>query len=73
MKRGAGLTLRQRKLAGIFACIAFLTVYCLVVMALAAELVVGAHGLVEFTFFVLAGFAWLPVVMLIIRWMSRPD
>ena len=64
---------RQRKLAGTIACVAYLIVYCLVMMALGGAYIVGRGGLVEFGFFVIAGIAWLPPVMLLIRWMSRAD
>jgi Protein of unknown function (DUF2842) len=65
------MTLRQRKLAGTFASVAFIAVYCLVAMALGGAYVVGRGGVTEFVFFAIAGFAWLPVVMVLIRWMSR--
>lgn len=64
---------RQRKFAGMIACIAFLTVYCLIAMAIGAVYAVGSHGLVEAAYFIVAGVAWLPPVMLIVRWMSRPN
>lgn len=64
---------RQRKLAGILACVLFLIVYCLAAMALGAWVAVGAPGPFEAVYFILAGIAWLPVVMGIVRWMARPD
>jgi hypothetical protein len=36
-------------------------------------LVVGRGMVFELPFYILAGLGWLPVVMLIIRWMSKPD
>ena len=65
------MTLRQRKFVGTFATVAFIVIYCLVAMALGGTYVVGRGGMTEFAFFVIAGFAWLPVVMVLIRWMSR--
>jgi Protein of unknown function (DUF2842) len=64
---------RRRKFAGTFACVAFLIAYCLVVMAVGGHFVVGSNGVAELAFYAAAGFAWLPVAMLIIRWMARPD
>ena len=67
------MTQRQRKLAGTIACVLYLIVYCLVMMALGGAYVLGQGGLLEFGFFVVAGIAWLPPAMLLIRWMSRQD
>jgi hypothetical protein len=30
-------------------------------------------GLWQALYFVVAGFAWLPAAMLLVRWMQRPD
>lgn len=65
--------MRVRKLIGTFATILFLAIYCLVAMAVGGNLAVGRGPAVELAYFVLAGVLWLPAVMLIIRWMSRPD
>jgi hypothetical protein len=67
------MTVRRRKLLGTLATVGFLIVYCLVLMAIGGAYVVGRGGLAELVFFVIAGFAWLPVAMAIIRWMSRAD
>jgi Protein of unknown function (DUF2842) len=67
------MTTRQRKLVGTLATVGFLIVYCLALMAVGGAYVVGRGGVTEFVFFVIAGFAWLPVVMAIIRWMSRAE
>jgi hypothetical protein len=67
------MTIRQRKLVGTIAIIVFLTAYCLAAMAVGGVLVVGRSALVEIGYFVIAGLAWLPPAMAIIRWMSRPD
>jgi len=64
---------RQRKLVGIFATVAFMTVYSLVAMAIGGDVVVGRSRVFEVIFYLIAGIAWLPPVMMIIRWMSRPD
>jgi hypothetical protein len=64
---------RQRKLVGIFATVAFMTVYSLVAMAIGGEVAIGRSRLFEVIFYLIAGIAWLPPVMMIIRWMARPD
>ena len=42
-------------------------------MAVGGMLVVGRGMAFEFPFYLVAGLGWLPVVMAIIRWMSKPD
>ncbi len=66
------MTLRQRKFIGMVAIVTFLIVYCLIAMAIGGMVAVGLPLPLEIGFFVLAGIGWLPVVMVIIRWMSRP-
>lgn len=67
------MTLRQRKFIGMVAIVTFLIVYCLVAMAIGGMVAVGLPLPLEIGFFILAGIGWLPVVMVIIRWMSRPS
>ena len=50
-----------------------MAVYALVLMAVGGLLVVGRGTAFELPFYILAGLGWLPVVMAIIRWMSKPD
>ena len=64
---------RTRKAIGTIATVAFLIAYALVMMAVGGMLVVGRGMVFELPFYILAGLGWLPVVMLIIRWMSKPD
>ena len=66
------MTMRQRKFAGVLATVGFLIVYSLIAMAVGGALVVGQSKLLEIAYFIIAGIAWLPPAMLIIRWMSRP-
>jgi Protein of unknown function (DUF2842) len=63
---------RQRRFVGILAMIAFLTIYALVAMAVAGDLVVGRGILVELPVFALLGIAWLPVAAWLIRWTAKP-
>jgi hypothetical protein len=67
------MTIRTRKAIGTIATVAFLIAYALVMMAVGGMLVVGRGMVFELPFYILAGLGWLPVVMLIIRWMSKPD
>ncbi|MEY3083381.1 MAG: hypothetical protein RJA94_3366 [Pseudomonadota bacterium] len=67
------MTMRTRKAIGTIATVAFLIAYALVMMAVGGMLVVGRGMVFELPFYILAGLGWLPVVMLIIRWMSKPD
>jgi hypothetical protein len=64
---------RARKFTGTFATVMFLIVYCLAAMAIGGKYVVGAGMAFELAYFIVAGAAWLPVVMVLIKWMSRPD
>ena len=67
------MTMRTRKAIGTIATVAFLIAYALVMMAVGGMLVVGRGMVFELPFYILAGLGWLPVVMAIIRWMSKPD
>ena len=64
---------RTRKAIGTFAVIVFIILYALVMMAVGGEWAVGNGIAVELPFYIVAGSLWLPVVMAIIRWMSKPD
>jgi|GEM_PF-662056 len=72
-RRPAGMKLRTRKAIGTFATVAFLIVYSLIAMAAGGQWIVGRGLLVELAFYIVAGLLWLPAVMLIVKWMSRPD
>ena len=67
------MKIRQRKLIGTVAMIAFLVVYALVAMAIGGQYVVGYGPAIELPAFILLGVGWIPVAMVLIRWMSRPD
>ncbi len=64
------MSLRSRKFIGTILCICFLLTYCLIAMAVGGEYVTGAADWLQILFFLVAGTAWLPGAMLIIRWMS---
>jgi Protein of unknown function (DUF2842) len=67
------MKIRTRKFLGTIATVLFLIVYALVMMALGGLLVVGSGVWLELPFYILAGLAWIPVAMVIIKWMSKPD
>ena len=67
------MNIRTRKAIGTMATVAFLVVYALVMMAVGGVLVVGRGMVFELPFYIVAGAGWMPVVMAIIRWMSKPD
>ena len=67
------MKIRQRKFIGTMATIAFLVVYALLAMAVGGRYVVGYGPAVELPAFILLGVGWIPVAMVLIRWMSRPD
>jgi Protein of unknown function (DUF2842) len=67
------MKIRQRKMIGISATIIILIVYALVAMAIGGKYIVGLGTLVELPAFIILGVGWLPIIMFIVRWMSRPD
>jgi hypothetical protein len=67
------MNMRTRKAFGTIATVLWLACYALVAMAVGGQHVVGKGMAHELPFFVLAGVGWIPVSMIIIRWMSRPD
>ena len=67
------MKIRQRKFIGVAATIVFLVVYALVAMAIGGQFVVGYGPAIELPAFILLGVGWIPVAMVLIRWMSRPD
>lgn len=67
------MKIRQRKVVGFVATIAFLVVYALIAMAIGGQYVVGYGPAIELPAFILLGVGWVPVAMVLIRWMSRPD
>lgn len=67
------MKIRQRKFVGLVATIIFLVVYALIAMAIGGQYVVGYGAVIELPAFILLGVGWVPVAMVLIRWMSRPD
>jgi Protein of unknown function (DUF2842) len=67
------MKLRTRKAIGTFATLIWITLYALIMMTVGAILVIGRGVALELPFYAVAGLGWIPVEMLIIRWMSKPD
>jgi Protein of unknown function (DUF2842) len=67
------MKLRTRKAIGTFLTVIWITVYCLVTMAVGSVLILGRGMVLELPFYIIAGLGWVPVEMWIIKWMSRPD
>jgi hypothetical protein len=64
----------SRALLGTMALILFLIVYVFAAMLLAAAMLPGSNGLLQFAYYAVAGLAWVPPAGLIIRWMyPRPS
>ena len=67
------MKIRQRKFIGIVATITFLVVYALIAMTIGGQFVVGYGLAIELPAFILLGVGWIPVGMVLVRWMSKPD
>jgi hypothetical protein len=67
------MKLRTRKAIGTFLTVMWIILYCLIVGAVGAIMVLGRGMALELPFYIIAGFGWVPVVMVIIKWMSKPD
>ena len=67
------MTIRTRKFVGAIALLVFLAVYALAAMMVAMVLQVGGSKLAEILYYPVAGLAWLPPAMWLVRWMQRPD
>ena len=67
------MKIRTRKLIGTIATVLYLLIYCLIAMAVGGRMVVGYGIVAELPFYIIAGIAWLPIEMIIIKWMSKPD
>ena len=64
---------RIRKLIGTIVLVAFVAVYALTVMTIAAARVPHMAGWMQFAFFVVAGLLWVLPAAALISWMARPD
>ena len=67
------MTIRSRKLVGTVLLFVFVTLYALLISAIAGFLQVRDSKTVEVLFYVIGGLAWVPPAAVLIRWMQRPD
>jgi Protein of unknown function (DUF2842) len=69
----AAMKLRTRKAIGTFLTVSWIAIYSLIIGAVGSIMVMGRGMTLELPFYVIAGFGWVPIEMLIIKWMSKPD
>jgi hypothetical protein len=67
------MKIRTRKAIGTVLTVIWIAAYCLIVGAVGAIMVLGRGMALELPFYIIAGLGWVPVEMLIIKWMSKPD
>ncbi len=65
------MTEATRKLAGTLMLVAFIVVYVLLAMVVAAAVLPRAGGVLQFVYYAVAGLAWVPPAAWIISWMHR--
>lgn len=65
------MNIRQRKLAGTVALLAFLSLYALLAMLTAVVLQVRASPVVEVLYYAIAGLLWVLPAGLIVTWMQK--
>jgi hypothetical protein len=64
--------IRTRKFLGGFLILAILVVYSLIAMVVGARVAIEWPEPGRIAFYAVAGLLWLPIVMIIVRWMARP-
>lgn len=67
-----GLPKRLRKFLGTLIAVGFILVY-IFVAGVMGDAVVEKHWAIQTVFFLVLGLLWVWPVMVIIRWMERPD
>ena len=63
---------RTRKFIGAFLILGVLVAYSLVAMVVGAAVAMDWPEAGRVAFYAAAGLLWLPIVMVIVRWMARP-
>ena len=63
---------RLRKLIGTILLVAFVCVYALAAMAVAAARLPGTSGLVQLAYYLVAGLLWVIPAAVLVHWMVRP-
>ena len=64
---------RTRKFIGAFVILAVLVAYSLGAMVVGAAVAIEWPEPARVAFYALAGVLWLPLAMIVIRWMARPS
>lgn len=64
---------RIRKLVGTVVLVAFVTLYALAAMTIAAAKLPGTSGWTQLLYYVVAGLAWVVPAGALIAWMAKPD
>jgi hypothetical protein len=67
------MKIRQRKLLGTVLLLLLVVVWSLLAMAFAQAPWIAASKLIQFVYYVVAGFGWAIPAMPLISWMARPD
>ncbi|HEU4475237.1 MAG TPA: DUF2842 domain-containing protein [Methyloceanibacter sp.] len=70
---GLIMSARIRKLIGAIALLIFVALYAWAAAAIGAGRITLAPAWAQFTYFLIAGLAWVVPAGLLIRWMQRPD
>jgi hypothetical protein len=63
---------RLRKLIGVIVLVAFVCIYALTAMTLAAAKLPGTSSLTQLAFYAVAGLIWVIPAAALISWMSKP-
>lgn len=66
------MSMRWKKLLGVFLLIGLIAIYALLVMRVAVAVLPGAGPILEFVFYAVAGLAWVIPVRYLIVWMNTP-
>ena len=62
---------RIKKLIGAITILVWLPIYALVAMAVGIRVLPHASGIVQFTYYAIAGIAWIVPIGLMLPWMNR--
>lgn len=63
---------RTKKFIGLIAMLVWLVFYSILILGIAVQVLPGAGGFAEFTFYLVAGLAWTVPLFPLIAWMNRP-
>lgn len=66
------MSMRWKKLLGVFLLIGLIAIYALIVMRVAVAVLPEAGAILEFVFYAVAGMAWVIPVRYLIVWMNTP-